>query len=44
MNTTTIKITQLNNGIYFYQLTNNEETYRGKFVKEWGTIPDLDYR
>ena len=30
----TINVTQLSNGVYFYQLTNNKETYRGKFVKE----------
>ena len=33
-NQTTINVSQLNNGVYFYQLTNNIETYRGKFVKE----------
>ena len=31
-NQTTINVTQLSNGVYFYQLTNNTETYRGKFV------------
>ena len=30
----TINIPQLSNGVYFYQLTNGKETYRGKFVKE----------
>jgi len=30
---TTINISQLSNGVCFYQLTNNQETYRGKFVK-----------
>ena len=34
LNQTTINISQLSNGVYFYQLTNNTETYRGKFVKE----------
>jgi type IX secretion system substrate protein/beta-propeller repeat-containing protein len=29
-----INVSQLSNGIYFYQLTNGKETYRGKFVKE----------
>ena len=33
-NQTTINVSQLSNGVYFYQLTNNTETYRGKFVKE----------
>ena len=33
-NQTTINVSQLSNGVYFYQLTNNKETYRGKFVKE----------
>ena len=33
-NQTTITISQLSNGVYFYQLTNNTETYRGKFVKD----------
>ena len=31
---TTIDISQLSNGVYFYQVTNNTETFRGKFVKE----------
>jgi len=30
----TIDISQLSKGIYFYQLTNHSETYRGKLVKE----------
>jgi len=30
----TINISQLSNGVYFYQLSNNKETVRGKFVKE----------
>ena len=29
-----IDISQLSNGVYFYQLTNNKEAVRGKFVKE----------
>ena len=29
-----INLPKLSNGVYFYQLTNNTETYRGKFVKE----------
>src|SRR5665213_170845 len=29
-----INISQWSNGVYFYQLTNNKETFRGKFVKE----------
>jgi len=29
-----INLPQLSNGVYFYQLTNGKETYRGKFVKE----------
>src|ERR1035437_1744632 len=33
-NQTTITVSQLSNGVYFYQLINNKETYRGKFVKE----------
>ena len=33
-NQTTINVSQLSNGVYFYQLNNNTETYRGKFVKE----------
>jgi hypothetical protein len=33
-NQTTITVSQLSNGVYFYQLTNQKETYRGKFVKE----------
>jgi hypothetical protein len=33
-NQTTINVFQLSNGVYFYQLTNGTETYRGKFVKE----------
>ena len=33
-NQTTITVSQLSNGVYFYKLTNNKETYRGKFVKE----------
>ena len=33
-NQTTINVSQLSNGVYFYQLTNGMETYRGKFVKE----------
>ena len=33
-NQTTINVSQLSNGVYFYQLTNNTETYRGKFLKE----------
>jgi len=33
-NKTTINVSQLSNGVYFYQLINNTETYRGKFVKE----------
>ena len=32
-NQTTITISQLSNGVYFYQLINTQETYRGKFVK-----------
>jgi hypothetical protein len=31
---TTINISQLSDGVYFYQLTNNTETNRGKFVVE----------
>ena len=31
---TIINVSNLSNGIYFYQLTNKEETYRRKFVKE----------
>jgi hypothetical protein len=31
---TIINVSNLSNGIYFYQLINKEETYRGKFVKE----------
>jgi uncharacterized repeat protein (TIGR03803 family) len=30
----TIDLSQWSNGFYFYQLSNNKETYRGKFVKE----------
>jgi len=33
-NQTTINVSQSNNGVYFYQLTNGTETFRGKFVKE----------
>ena len=33
-NNTTINISQLSNGVYFYQLSNSKETLRGKFVKE----------
>ena len=33
-NQTTIIISQLSNGVYFYQVINNKETVRGKFVKE----------
>ena len=29
-----INVSGLSNGIYFYQLINKDETYRGKFVKE----------
>jgi type IX secretion system substrate protein len=32
-NNTTINISQLSNGVYFYQLSNSKETLRGKFVK-----------
>jgi hypothetical protein len=31
---TTIDISQLSNGVYFYQLSGGKETFRGKFVKE----------
>jgi len=31
---TIINLPQLSNGVYFYQLSNSKETYRGKFVKE----------
>ena len=30
----TIDISYLNNGVYFYQLSNSNEILRGKFVKE----------
>jgi len=30
----TIDVSDLSNGVYFYQLTNNKETVSGKFVKE----------
>ena len=30
----TIDVSNWSNGVYFYQLTNNNETVRGKFVKE----------
>jgi len=30
----TINISQLSNGVYFYQLTNGVDTYRGKIVKQ----------
>jgi len=30
----TINISQLSNGVYFYQLSNGKETWRGKVVKE----------
>jgi len=33
-NSTTISLPDISNGVYFYQLTNSKETYRGKFVKE----------
>ena len=33
-NQTTINISQLSNGVYFYQLINNKETLRGKFIKQ----------
>ena len=33
-NSSIINLPQLSNGVYFYQLTNNTETYRGKFVKQ----------
>ena len=32
--TETIDVSTLSNGVYFYQVTNNKETLRGKFVKE----------
>ena len=31
---TIINLPQLSNGVYFYQLSNSKETFRGKFVKE----------
>ena len=31
---TIINLPQLSNGVYFYQLSNNKETFRGKFVVE----------
>ena len=33
-NNQTINISNLSTGVYFYQLTNNKETIRGKFIKE----------
>jgi hypothetical protein len=33
-NQTTITVSQLSSGIYFYQLTNGTESCRGKFVKQ----------
>jgi len=33
-NSTTISLPDISNGVYFYQLTNGKETYRGKFVKQ----------
>jgi hypothetical protein len=30
----TINISQWSEGVYFYQITNNKETLRGKFIKE----------
>ena len=33
-NQTIINLPQLSNGVYFYQLNNNQESYRGKFVKD----------
>jgi hypothetical protein len=32
--TTNIDVSGFSNGVYFYQITNNKETYRGKFVVE----------
>ena len=31
---TTIDVSDWSNGVYIYQLTNNKETFRGKFVKQ----------
>ena len=31
---TIINLPQISNGVYFYQLTNSKESFRGKFVKE----------
>jgi len=33
-NQTIINISKLSDGVYFYQLSNNKKTLRGKFVKE----------
>ena len=33
-NNTTIDVSDWSNGVYFYQLTNSKETFRGKFVKQ----------